>query len=134
MCSNKRLLEMSQFLFWIECDFRWLQTLFQFVSQIITIHRDVFVSISADSAQHRLEKLANHHGPVGRSMVIANHWLRGIETCTFLWQLTLVSVNHASSNSGQKWMAATLVLQTNPERFSFQRNSLKNKHGCRSRD
>ena len=44
MWSNKRLLEIYQFLFWIECDFRWLQTLFQLVIQIITIHRDVLVS------------------------------------------------------------------------------------------
>ena len=27
-------------------------------------------------------------GPVAGSMVSANHWLRGIETYTFLWQLS----------------------------------------------
>ena len=36
-----------------------------------------------------------------QNMVSTNHWLRsGIETYTFLWQLTLVSTNHALSNSG----------------------------------
>ena len=39
--------------------------------------------------------------PVARSMVSANHWLRNIEIHTFLWQLTLVSVTHVYSNSGQ---------------------------------
>lgn len=34
-------------------------------------------------------------------MVRAYHWLKNIETYTFLWQLTLTSANHASSNSGQ---------------------------------
>lgn len=38
---------------------------------------------------------------VAGSMVSANHWLKGMETYTFLWQLTLVSVNQASGNSGQ---------------------------------
>ena len=34
-------------------------------------------------------------------MVSANHWLRSIETYTFLWELPLVSANHALSNSSQ---------------------------------
>ena len=34
-------------------------------------------------------------------MVSANHWLRNIKIHTFLWQLKLVSVTYAFSNSGQ---------------------------------
>ena len=37
-------------------------------------------------------------GPVARSLVSANRWLRGIKMYRFLWYLTLVSTNHASSN------------------------------------
>ena len=37
-----------------------------------------------------------HLGRVAQSMVSASHWLRGIETYTILWYLTLVSANHAS--------------------------------------
>ena len=33
-----------------------------------------------------------------RSMVSANHWLKGIKTGRLLWFLTRVSANHASSN------------------------------------
>ena len=40
-------------------------------------------------------------GPVVRSLVSANRWLRGIKTYRFPWYLTLVSDNHASSNPGQ---------------------------------
>ena len=38
--------------------------------------------------------------PVARGLVSANHLLGCTETYTFLWWLTLVSANHASSNSG----------------------------------
>ena len=37
-------------------------------------------------------------GPVARSLVSANRWLRGIKMYRFPWYLTLVSTNHASSN------------------------------------
>ena len=40
-------------------------------------------------------------GPVVRSLVSANRWLRGIKTYRFPWYLTLVSTNHASSNPAQ---------------------------------
>lgn len=40
-------------------------------------------------------------GPVARSMVSANLWLGGIESYTFLWKLTSISANQASSNSSQ---------------------------------
>ena len=40
-------------------------------------------------------------GPVVRSLVSANRWLRGIKTYRFPWYLTLVSANHASSKPGQ---------------------------------
>ena len=39
-------------------------------------------------------------GPVARSLVNANRWLRGIKMYRFPWYLTLVSTNHASSNPG----------------------------------
>ena len=39
-------------------------------------------------------------GPVARSLVSANRWLRGIKLYRFPWYLTLVSTNHASSNPG----------------------------------
>ena len=39
-------------------------------------------------------------GPVARSPVSANRWLRGIKTNRFPWYLSLVSANHASSNPG----------------------------------
>ena len=40
-------------------------------------------------------------GPVVRSLVSTNRWLRGSKTYRFPWYLTLVSANHASSNPGQ---------------------------------
>ena len=43
---------------------------------------------------------SNGQGPVARSLVSANRWLRGIKTYRFPWYLTLVSTNHASSNPG----------------------------------
>ena len=39
-------------------------------------------------------------GPVARSLVSANRWLRGIKIYRFPWYLTLVKTNHASSNPG----------------------------------
>ena len=44
--------------------------------------------------------LVNDQGPVVRSLVSANRWLRSIKTYRFPWYLTLVSANHASSNPG----------------------------------
>ena len=43
----------------------------------------------------------NHQGPVARSLVSTNRWLRGIKMYRFPWYLTLVSTNHTSSNPGQ---------------------------------
>ena len=45
--------------------------------------------------------IPRHQGPVVRSLVSANRWLRAIKTYRFPWYLTLVSTNHASSNPGQ---------------------------------
>ena len=47
-------------------------------------------------------------GLVAQRLVSANRWLRGIKTYRFPWYLTLVSANHASSNSGQEhaWRVA----------------------------
>ena len=42
--------------------------------------------------------ILKYQGPVVRSLVSANRWLRGIKTYRFPWYLTLVSANHASSN------------------------------------
>ena len=39
-------------------------------------------------------------GWVPRSMVSANHWLRGIKTYRLSWHLTRVSANHASEQLG----------------------------------
>ena len=43
----------------------------------------------------------NIQGPVARSLVSANRWLRGIKMYRFPWYLTLVSTNHALSNPSQ---------------------------------
>ena len=48
-----------------------------------------------------LGKSAVVQGPVARSLVNANRWLRGIKMYRFPRYLTLVSTNHASSNPGQ---------------------------------
>ena len=40
----------------------------------------------------------NAQGPVVRSLVSANGWLRGNKTYRFPWYLKLISANHASSN------------------------------------
>ena len=42
----------------------------------------------------------NAQGPVARSLVSANRWLRGIKMYRLPWYLMLVSTNHASSNPG----------------------------------
>ena len=44
----------------------------------------------------------NNLGPVARSLVSANRWLRSIKMYRFPWYLTLVSTNHALSNPGMK--------------------------------
>ena len=51
-------------------------------------------------------------GPVVRSLVSANRWLRAIKTYRFPWHLTLVSTYHASSNPGQSvnWCLRELPL------------------------
>ena len=40
----------------------------------------------------------NVPGPVAQSKVRAYRWLRGIESYTFIWWLTLDSATYASSN------------------------------------
>ena len=49
-------------------------------------------------------------GPVARSLVSANRWLRGFKVYRVPWYLTLVSTNHASSNPGQDVVLATFPL------------------------
>ena len=46
-------------------------------------------------------------------MVGANHWIRSIETYTFLRWLTLVSASYASSTSGQAFLFMSLITSTN---------------------
>ena len=52
--------------------------------------------------------LVNDQGPVVRSLVSANRWLRSIKTYRFPWYLTLVSANHASRNPGQEQVAQSV--------------------------
>ena len=62
-----------------------------------------FEAISVTSANGLVAKFCElqcNLGPVARSLVSANCWLRGIKMYTFPWYLTLVSTNHASSNPG----------------------------------
>ena len=47
-----------------------------------------------------IKRKKDNQGPVARSLVNANRWLRGIKMYRFPWYLTLVSTNHASSNPG----------------------------------
>ena len=53
---------------------------------------------------------AIEQGPVVRSMVSVNHWLSGIKTNRLSWYLTLVTANHASSNSAQYFTKLLFVL------------------------
>ena len=53
-------------------------------------------------------KLQSIEGWVPRSMISANHWLRGIKTYRLSWYLTRISANHASSNWAQN-SAARLI-------------------------
>ena len=50
-------------------------------------------------------------GPVARSLVSANRWLRGIKMYRFPWYLTLVSINYASSNPGPGVKGKTLIMR-----------------------
>ena len=54
-------------------------------------------------------------GPVARSLVSANRWLRGIKMYRFPWYLTLVSTNHASSNPGQGRHGAFIFTERDPD-------------------
>ena len=58
-------------------------------------------SPKTNKAASSKECLVGGQGPVARSLVSANHWLRSIKTYRFPWHLALVSANHASSNPGQ---------------------------------
>ena len=56
------------------------------------------------------ENSVSDQGPVARSLVSANRWLRGIKMYRFPWYLTLVSTNHASSNPGQSVYAISRTI------------------------
>ena len=60
--------------------------------------------IPPTTARRRSEKrrVVNDLGPVARSLVSANRWLRDINSYRFPWYLSLVSTYHASSNRGLK--------------------------------
>ena len=63
----------------------------------------MFVNVKFRVWVHKISILkfeAEKLGPVVRSQVSANRWLRGIKTYKFPWYVTLVSANHASSNPG----------------------------------
>ena len=53
-------------------------------------------------------------GPVARSLVSANRWLRGIKMYRFPWYLTLVSTNHASSNPGMIGLLSRAIQEYPP--------------------
>ena len=57
--------------------------------------------LSRDVARTVISGAPDIQGPVVRSMVSADHWLRSIEINRLSWYLTLVSANQASSNSAQ---------------------------------
>ena len=60
-----------------------------------------FLIINAAILLRQPANTTDNLGPVARSLVSANRWLRGIKMYRFPWYLTLVSTNHASSNPGQ---------------------------------
>ena len=70
----------------------------------------IYLVLSATDQAKAVRELTQHvsemtsevskQGPVARSLVSANRWLRGIKMYRFPWYLTLVSTNHASSNPG----------------------------------
>ena len=67
---------------------------------IITVDQPLF-TIAKQIQWNWTASHGEDQGPVVRSLVSVNRWLRGIKTYRFPWYLTLVSANHASSNPGQ---------------------------------
>ena len=65
------------------------------------INSDVEVREKVRSVFVMSLRLSDHQGPVARSLISANRWLRDIKTYRFPWHLSLVSANHAWSNRGQ---------------------------------
>ena len=55
--------------------------------------------------EQKLTDITCDLGPVARSLVSANRWLRGIKLYRFPCYLALVSTNHASSNPGQAYFS-----------------------------
>lgn len=53
------------------------------------------------TTHNKMAERVDVQSPAAWSMASAKHWLRSMETYTFLWQFTLVSANRASRNSGQ---------------------------------
>ena len=67
-----------------------------------TDRKPITIPVKRDQSAHRAKRDNTWAlGPVVRSLVSANRWLRAIKTYRFPWYLTLVSTNHASSNPGQ---------------------------------
>ena len=80
-----------------------------------------------------MEVSCKDQGPVARSLVSANRWLRGIKTYRFPWHLTLVSANHASSNPGQlnsghRRYSRTVCLNACPNKLLTERKRKQNRN------
>ena len=60
------------------------------------------VARSLVSANCWLRSIETYRFPWYLTLISANCWLRSIETYRFPWYLTLVSANQASSNLGQE--------------------------------
>ena len=71
----------------------------------------------------RLCYIAMELGAVTRNMISSKHRLRTMETYTYLWQLTLVSACHASSNSGLIGYRFTSII--NNQRSPSRTTSIK---------
>ena len=62
-------------------------------------------------------------GPVARSLVSANRWLRGIKMYRFPWYLTLFSTNHASSNRARSISSLCTDVPPSTPDFSWGRGT-----------
>ena len=73
---------------------------------------DILVSydVTALFTNVLLSETINILGPVARSLVIANRWLRGTKTYRLPWYLTLVSANHVDKAFTNAWFNQTYDL------------------------
>ena len=92
------------------CNIVWSSTYNTHLNRIYLLHKSAIRALTNSEYRPHTSPLfakrktldifgiSTFHGWVARSMVSANHWLRGIKTYRLLWFLTRVSANHASSN------------------------------------